>query len=301
MEQHHIVAFLTLAEELHFGRTAERLHTSQPTLSRMIRRLEAELGARLFERTNRKVSLTPSGTTFIDAARALQSAYQTALASVSAAANGLIGTVRLAFSGVASTEAAGQLAGSVLKRYPGITLELLGGDITVDAMEMLLSHRADAVIGYWSTVPAGVSALALREESIVLALPDAHPLSALPSTPLDAVLREPFVDLDSHSLAALGEHGAALRQESDVQVKTIAHVPDSWTALTLVRAGIGVALTPSSLHERVSIAGVRFVELEEETDPLFLRIAWKTRFENPTLRAVLRCSTDIQEYPNRAG
>src|SRR5690625_4544514 len=102
MEVVEAQAFLVLAEELHFGRAAERLQMGQPPLSRLIQRLERSLGTALFKRTSRKVELTLAGKTLIEPARELVTASQRAVEAVKSTMTGQIGTVSLGFAGASS-------------------------------------------------------------------------------------------------------------------------------------------------------------------------------------------------------
>lgn len=98
MELRHLRCFLAVAEELHFARAAERLHIEQPPLSRTIKELEEDLGARLFARTTRSMRLTRAGKLFLDHVPRVFAALQQARDSVKAAANGFHGQLRIALS-----------------------------------------------------------------------------------------------------------------------------------------------------------------------------------------------------------
>ena len=99
MDVEQLRAFLAVAEELHFGRAAARLHVAQPPLSRTIKQLEKHLGATLFDRNTRSVKLTASGQALIDPARAVLEAMRTAENAVVSADGGETGLVRIAFAG----------------------------------------------------------------------------------------------------------------------------------------------------------------------------------------------------------
>ena len=97
VELRHLRSFLAVAEELHFGRAAVRLHISQPPLSQQIRRLEDEVGARLFRRTNRRVQLTPAGQAFLDEARRAIASVERAVGAAQRAERGEIGELVIGY------------------------------------------------------------------------------------------------------------------------------------------------------------------------------------------------------------
>ncbi|GAA2535972.1 MULTISPECIES: LysR family transcriptional regulator [Pseudonocardia] len=109
MDAQKLQVFVAVAEELHFGRAADRLHLAQPYLSRSVRALEAELGADLFRRTTRKVELTPAGTALLPHARALLARTDEARGAVAAARDGRSGRVRISFAGPSAHVVVGQL------------------------------------------------------------------------------------------------------------------------------------------------------------------------------------------------
>lgn len=124
MDLHHVKAFLTVAEELHFGKAAARLHIAQPPLSRTIQQLERHLGAQLFDRTTRRVSLTPQGEALVPAAYDIVRAFDVAERVVSHADEGAVGTVSIGFAGPSSHPLISALAQRVRQQWPGIELAL---------------------------------------------------------------------------------------------------------------------------------------------------------------------------------
>src|SRR5450631_148401 len=138
MELGQLRAFLAVAEELHFGRAAERLHIAQPPLSRTIKALERELGTRLFDRNTRSVTLTPSGHALIGPAREALEAVGRTAAAVRAADEGEVGLVRIAFAGVSTHRIVAALARAVRSSRPGIQMELSSQNFAQPAMKKLV-------------------------------------------------------------------------------------------------------------------------------------------------------------------
>ncbi|MEU5186002.1 LysR family transcriptional regulator [Streptomyces klenkii] len=149
-------AFLVLAEELHFGRAGERLYVSQGRISQLLRSLEGRVGARLFDRTSRRVALTPLGERFLAGLRPAYEALAGAVGDARDAARGVDGTLRIGFQGMAGggvTEA----VGTFQDRHPGCAVELV---------EIPLSDPFGAVRG--GEVDAAVVLLPVAEPSLAV-------------------------------------------------------------------------------------------------------------------------------------
>ncbi|MFE9369910.1 LysR family transcriptional regulator [Streptomyces sp. NPDC006711] len=128
MELRTLRYFVAVAEELHFGRAATRLHMSQPPLSRAVRQLETSIGARLFDRTPAGVSLTPAGTVLLDEARDLLERAERAAVRVAVAAGAA--TLTVGILGDSTDEAATRLAGAYRRRHPGVEVRIRETDLT---------------------------------------------------------------------------------------------------------------------------------------------------------------------------
>src|SRR3954471_15007611 len=125
MELRHLRYFVAVAEALHFGRAAERLGISQPPLSQQIQALEAELGVRLFDRSGRKVALTPAGSVFLDEARQTLAQAARAVAAARRAADGVIGEIRIGFTASAPfTALVPRIIHAYRQSFPDVHLRL---------------------------------------------------------------------------------------------------------------------------------------------------------------------------------
>jgi DNA-binding transcriptional LysR family regulator len=136
--------FLVLAEELHFGQTAARLRLTQPRVSQTIRRLERTIGAPLFERTSRRVRLTPLGERLRDAVEPLYRSLETALEEVRAAARGVSDVLRIGFLGVAANELTPEILREFERRHRDCELELVETSFA-DPLGPLRDDRADVL------------------------------------------------------------------------------------------------------------------------------------------------------------
>src|SRR5258705_4929166 len=171
MELRQIRAFLSIAETLHFGRTAELIHLSQPALSLQIRALEEEVGVRLFERNRRKTTLTAAGVAFRDDAAAALSQLDQAIRKARLAASGKLGLLRIGFISTAGSEIVPNIIRQFRELNPEVEISLRA-ITTVDQVRMLEAGSLD--IGFLRLPISGHSALDVvtaHLQLIVLVLP----------------------------------------------------------------------------------------------------------------------------------
>ena len=289
MDIEQLRSFLAVADELHFGRAAERLHVAQPPLSRTIKRLERELGTRLFDRNTRSVRLTSSGQALMDPAKEVLDALRRAETAVRSAGHGEVGTVRIAFAGVSTHRLVARLARVVRSQRPGIQLELSSQNFAQPAMKRLLAGETDLALGRWDVVPAEISAQVVMPDSLVLAVPDTHPLAGARRLSIGQLVSEGFVSLPPHEGSVLPDRLRRLAHANGFVADVVQVAPDTQTALALVSAEVGCHLTLASVAENVTDPHVVFIPLNESTPSLdvHLRAAWRRHDQNPALRAVL--------------
>ena len=289
MDVEQLRSFLAVADELHFGRAAERLHVAQPPLSRTIKRLERELGTRLFDRNTRSVRLTSSGQALMDPAKEVLDALRRAETAVRSADHGEVGTVRIAFAGVSTHRLVARLARVVRSQRPGIQLELSSQNFAQPAMKRLLAGETDLALGRWDVVPAEISAQVVMPDSLVLAVPDTHALAGARRLSIGQLVSEGFVSLPPHEGSVLPDRLRRLAHANGFVADVVQVAPDTQTALALVSAEVGCHLTLASVAENVTDPHVVFIPLNESTPSLdvHLRAAWRRDDQNPALRAVL--------------
>ena len=242
--------FIAVAEELHFGRAATRLHMTQPPLTQAIAHLEKLLAVRLFDRTKRSVRLTSTGLALLPSVRELLTRAQLLPEQARAADAGEVGRLRLAFVSTAGFSLLPEWVGAFRRHYPLVQLELLEatGDMQLQAFER---HEIDAGIMLHSPgfAPAGLERRLVATEPLLLALAEHHPLATAASLALDEVLTQPLVIFPRRILPSLYDaifamyHAAArsphIAQEA-IQMQTI---------VNLVSAGLGVAWVPQSVRQ----------------------------------------------------
>jgi DNA-binding transcriptional LysR family regulator len=241
--------FLAVAELLHFGRAAERLHMSQPPLTQAVRKLEAQLGVQLFERSSRSVRLTAAGAALQAAAAKLLAEAAALPAEIRAVADGLAGRLRLAFVSTVGFGGLPQWLRSFREACPQVALALREATLDVQLAEFLAgSIDAGFVIHTPGAAPAGFQRLSIGVEPLVLALPssDKPPSDAqCRAAPLVIFPREVAPSLYD---AILAHHGSAGVAQEAIQMQTI---------INLVSVAIGVAWVPASL-QGLQRAGVSY-------------------------------------------
>lgn len=287
MEINKARAFLAVAEELHFGRAAERLHIAQPPLSRMIRALEEELGAELFVRSPRNVSLTPVGEALIEPARELVMQSERIAHLVRRVQRGETGRVRLGFSGASVNSVVSRLVRRVHEDRPDLTIALQGAQLSQPGLERLRSGALDAVVGRWDVLPPEIDSHVVAREQLVLAVPEQHRLAERESITADDVANEPWIVLPGGSGATLSARLHEFAQRGKFVPRIVETAADSATQLLMVDAGIGIALTFSGVRENVPVHTVAFRPPEPSLGDVEMRLAWRRDSINPALAALL--------------
>ncbi len=254
--------FVAVAEELHFGRAAARLHMTQPPLTQAIAALEGLLGVRLFDRTKRSVRLTSAGAALLPSAQDLLARARELPVRARAAAAGELGRLRLAFVSTVGFSHLPEWVRLFRTQFPDVKIELVEatGDVQLAALQ---AGQVDAgfVLHAPGFTPAGLNHLRVASEPLILALPDAHPLAVSGELRLSDVLAQPLVMFPRHIAPSLHDavfavyHGAGrlpvVTQEA-IQMQTI---------VNLVSAGLGVAWVPESVRQ-FQRPGVRYREVK---------------------------------------
>ena len=245
VEIKHLRSFVTLAEELHFGRAAQRLSIVQPALSMQIKMLEEELGVRLFERNRHSVTLTEVGTLFLPEARA--TLYQSAHAAdvARACGRGEIGRVRLGFVSSVLPELLPSLIRSLHARFPRIELELKDMPGPDQAVALKNGQLDFGLMRLPAAIP-GIQTREVLQETFIVALPGDHPLVAcdtLHPTNLDQL--PVFILARRYAPGFYDELMQAVTRQGG-QLQIAAELGEFTTMLALVSAGLGVGLLPAN-------------------------------------------------------
>jgi DNA-binding transcriptional LysR family regulator len=263
MELRQIRSFLSVAETLHFGRTAELIHLSQPALSLQIRALEEEVGARLFERNRRKTTLTAAGLAFRDDAAAALSQLEGAIHRARLAANGKLGRLRIGFISTAGREIVPAIVRQFREFNPEVELSLRN-IVTAEQVQMLEAGSLD--IGFVRLPIGGHSALdvvTVHREPFVLIVPSSHKLAKRKAVRLRELADQDFVMYER--TYAPGFHDLIFGILRDARIvpnvsQTAGEIP---TLISLVDAHMGIAILPLSAVKH-SVASVIACEIADQ-------------------------------------
>jgi DNA-binding transcriptional LysR family regulator len=280
--------FVAVAEELHFGRAAERLHMTQPPLSRQIQQLEAELGVQLIDRTTRSVTLTPAGVAFLPDARRILQLAESASLTVKRVPAGDLGTVVVGFTAASAHAVLPRLLDRTREQLPDVKLELREMVSSVQ-VEALMTGELDLGMARPPLNRPGLVSRPLLHEQLIVALPLEHPLAGI-------ARQLTLSDLDEQDVIMYSPVQAKYFNELLISTFTIAgaapryvqYVTQVHTMLVLVRSGIGMALVPASaatLHPD----GVVFRSIGAFRErPVELDAVWRSDSTNPALLRLLR-------------
>jgi len=284
-------AFLAVAEELHFRRAADRLHITQPPLTRTIKALESELGTDLFERSTRSVSLTPAGEALVGPARQVLAALEAAAEAARAAARGDTGRVRVAFAGVSTHPLVAELARNVRADRTAVDLELSSQNFARSALRKLVEGDTDIALGRWDFVPEGVVSRVVDRDDLVLAVPAQDALATAREVSFSQVRDRRFVSLPPQEGSVLVDRLQRLAAAQRFEPLVAQLAPDTQTALALVSAAVGLHLTLASVSANVVDPHVAFVPVARgesaELPDVHLRVAWRENEAVPVVRSVL--------------
>ncbi|HVR51220.1 MAG TPA: LysR family transcriptional regulator [Pseudorhodoferax sp.] len=242
--------FLAVAEELHFGRAAQRLHMTQPPLTQAIAQLERQLGVVLFERTSRRVALSPAGQALLADVRDLLARALALPQRARAAAGGELGRIRLAFVSTVGFERLPAWVLAFRAANPQVALELVEatGDVQLAA---LARGEIDAGLMLHSPgfAPPGLMHLQVATEPLVLALPAQHALATAQRLPWQDVLAEPLVIFPRRIVPSLHDAVFGLYHAAGRLPVVAQEAIQMQTIVNLVSAGIGVAWVPASVMQ----------------------------------------------------
>ncbi len=252
LETQELASFALLAEQLHFGRAAARLHISQPALSKRIRSLEDKVGGPLLVRNRRGVALTPAGTMFYKEARRIIRDIEVTLESVRGATSGALGKLRL---GVGMSTVHSLVPRALLKfreSSPGVEIQIADMS-TPSQVEALIASRLD--VGF-VRLPVKHPLVAVRKvltERLTIATSEKF---TGPMT-MNGIQDQPFILIDRGVSATYHDHCISLCDRSGFTPRIVYEPNDMFTILNLVSAGIGVSLIPRAARA-MHVSGVKF-------------------------------------------
>lgn len=254
MELRQLEYFMAVAEELHFGRAAARLHISQPPLTVHIKRLEEELGVSLFDRTSRRVSLTSEGSRFRDLIRPILQDLDEAVEDIREIKAGRRGRVRLGFVSSASYELVPAGVRDIRHQHPGIQLDL-HPMATGEQVEALLENRLDIGIMRDAPLQAGLQFTTLLTEQMVVVLPANHALATRPEIDPEDLIEMPLVLFPYQSMPGYVTNIMEIFHPLGYPPRIVQRAINQENVMGLVAAGVGASILPASFSS-FSIPGV---------------------------------------------
>ena len=278
--------FIATAEALHFRKAADLVHVTQPALSKQIQELEEEIGVRLFERSNRKVELTPAGHIFYERARVILESTHKALHEARGVGRGLAGTVRIGFLSTAALRVLPQALARFRMAIPTAEIDLreMGPE---EQMADLKKGLLDVGVLIAEILDEGFEVTVLDRARLVAALPATPEFTAAADVSLKDLARWTAILPVRHSRHGYHERVLEAYQQAQVRPERIQTVRMIQTGITLVGAGLGVALVPElfTSHQQ---PGVVFRPLRDADQEVALSATWRQENRSPLVRQFIK-------------
>ncbi|WP_341678012.1 LysR family transcriptional regulator [Niveibacterium sp. SC-1] len=266
IELRDLRAFVTLGETLHFRRAAERLHLTQSALSKQIQRLEEDFGGPLFERSPSATRLTRLGRALLPEATTLVEGANRLSRRAKAAAQGLVGSLRIGFGVTTKT-----IAPLAISRF-----RQLRPDVQISLHEMSTRHQYQAMIDGTLDVgfcrlpaPAGWPTLTAQQDSLLALIPESYPADITP----EALVQYPLVTIDRTRAPAFYDHLINFFAQRGLDIASLQTVNAFTSAQALAAAGVGWAIVPGSFGPGGE--GVRAIDFADE------RARWQVGLVRP--------------------
>ena len=299
MELRQLTYFIAVAEELHFGRAAKKVHIAQPPLSQQIRKLEDELGAKLFERTSREVKITPEGNAFLKKARTILKEVDDATKTVGNIAKGETGRISIGFVGAAINS---NLPAALLKfrtLYPDVALQLreMG---TNDQFQQMGQDKLDA--GFYTPgrqEPEWVESIPFYTERHLVCLPADHPAAELKKVSFEDLQDAPLVMFPRTSNPLLFDKFHTCFNNAGYTPHIAQEAAGPMTITALVEAGLGAAFIPESVS-KMPRKGVIYKKVANDLPDSIIYLGWRKDRHFPALTNFVQIMT-YQTYAGESG
>lgn len=287
MEIRQLECFVAVAEELHFRRAGERLGLSQSALSERISALEHEVGARLFFRTTRQVSLTQAGSDFVNDAKSILNDIERSISNIRHTAESDLHHIRV--SGV--DEAISMLLPRALLQVsqtdPKVHVQVLEISSSEQHSQELIAHRTDVAFVRKHQEDKFITSTLLHRQPIVVALAHTNTLSRSASLSTPDIADQPIVGYPKHARPILHEALWSGFRQIGVQPNIVCEIIDKSTLLQFVAHGLGIALVPAWV-KNIAPPGVSFVPFEPCENLIDLYLAFRTSGNSETLKRFIK-------------
>ena len=288
LEMKHLESFLAVAEEGSFTRAALRMNITQPPITLRVKELEAILKVSLFERTTRRVRLTSAGRVLLEKLRSTMQSLEAALEASKLAGQGIVGTLRVGYTGIASNSVLPKLLNMFGLLYPKIALDFLGPCTTGEVLLALLNQEIDIGLCFLPVEDKRLASRRLRATELMLALPNRHPLAQVKNIRIQDLAEEPFVTYPAKG-------GFHLRAAVDAECARAGFRPrvvkeERWTQtlVCLVAGGMGISIVPGEPRTSGMVEGVTFRALAPSQSPLYHGIVWRKGDPSPYVANFLK-------------
>ena len=282
LDLRHLRYFVAVAEELHFGRAAARLHISQPPLSQQIRLLEDTLGAQLFRRNQRNVRLTHEGEVLLAHVKPLLARWDETPEIVAAAKRGDTGFLRIGFTAASAYYLIPTALDSFTQRFPAVELAL-HEMVSTDQVRGLLENRLDVSLMRPHARHPELPWRKLLDEPLMVVLPVRHPLAAGPAIDLPSLQRLPVISFTPATSPYLSGMVEGLLSRGGHTPTIVQRATQPQTLISLVAAGLGVALVPE-LISRHRFDRVVYRPLAVDDPPVAeMDVCWRRQAASPLL------------------
>jgi DNA-binding transcriptional LysR family regulator len=275
MELRHLRYFIAVAEELHFGRAAERLRITQPPLSFQIQSLERELGVQLLVR-GRRVELTEAGRALLDKARHAIEAADAAARAAQQASAAVSGRLRIGYPATGMQELPPLAVRSFRERFPKVGVECVVGP-TGAHLEALGDRELDVAFVRLGVLDREVMRFrTLQAEPLVLAVPEGHPLARLPVVPVERLAGEPIILFPPAAEPLLYRYLVSdVLGRSRIAPSVVLEATTVESACSAVAARLGVAFVAEPLTRVLAVPGVLYRSFAPPVPQSKLGVAWR--------------------------
>ncbi len=286
LELRHLRYFVAVAEELHFGRAAARLHIAQPPLSQQIRQLERLVGTELLRRTSRRVELTPAGAAFLEGARRTLNAAEGTLEVARRVGRGELASVRVGFTDSAAVSIFPAAVRKHRRAFPEVHLDMVEG-LTRAHVQGVEDNLLDLGVVRGPVAPSpGVVVETVFREPLVAAIPASHPLASAGGIELGALRGEPMVLFPRPLAPEFHDWITRLCMEKGFVPRVVHNGAEYQTILSLVAAEVGISLVPASV-QRVGPAEVSFQPLLDCNETAEIAVVYRPDRLFPAMEAFL--------------
>ena len=298
MELRHLRYFVAVAEELNFTRAAARLHIGQPPLSMQIRDLEGEMGVRLFERTQRRVALTPAGQCLREHAYRILGGVREAVEAAQRAARGELGELRVGFtSSLPFTDLLPDALHAYRRRFPAVRLQL-SEMFTPEQFGALARGELD--VGFvrlqGGRAPDGIALREIARNPLRLVVNASHRLAGAAAVSFAELRDEDFIGFPADVGTDLPAVLRGLCRQAGFEPRIVQTAREATTQIGLVGAGLGVAVLPAPL-ETVRMARVRYLPIIDADAQFRLAVATVEGAPRPLLQGFLDVVDGVIERP----